>query len=169
MTRGPIPKRTEIRQRRNATGADGLEVRTAAALPAEAYEADPNWHDVAATWYESHAESGQARFYQQSDWATLYLVADQISRHLQPQYVGMVMVGGGRQEPQYETTPMAGSTLAAILKASSVLGSTEGDRLRMKIQLEAGGAEQAPTGTPGQQARAAAMAKLGLSVVEGGA
>lgn len=92
-----------------------------------------NWHPVAKTWYESLAKSGQRIYYQPSDWATAYLLAESISRDLKPQFVGVNEESG---EVIYEAIPLKGASLAAYLKGFSSLMATEGDRRRLQLELE---------------------------------
>lgn len=133
---GPVPKRSDQRRRRNkpevpidkAAGASEVEV------PA----ANSKWHPVAKRWYESLAESGQSAFYQPSDWATAYLVAESMSRDLKPQFVAVNEVTG---EEIVKALPLKGASLSAYLKAFGTLLVTEGDRRRARVELERGGSE----------------------------
>lgn len=78
--RGPIPKRSEARRRRN------VESKTEQVAPVVAKvrvpAADRKWHRLARAWYESLAESGQSRFFEPSDWAAARYVAEVMSRSL---------------------------------------------------------------------------------------
>lgn len=156
--RGPLPKRTEERRRRNkpdrpvdrvAVGGDiddlfgdeiadpAVENRIAAPLaggPVPIPEANPEWHEVAVRIYESLPVSGQSIFFEPSDWASAYLICESISRDLSPQKVNVASHG---EPPEYEeiVQPMKGANLAAYLKGLSGLGMTEGDRRRMSIEL----------------------------------
>lgn len=128
--RGPVPKRDDQR-RRNADPIGG---------PAEKGEhvectpppAKASWHPVAKGWYESLAVSGQSWWYQASDWATAYMLAEEMDRHLKPQVFGFNEKTG---EPLKAHRPM-GPALAAILKGMTGLMVTEGDRRRARIELE---------------------------------
>lgn len=95
--------------------------------------ADENWHPVALTWYNSLATSGQRIYYQPSDWATAYLLAESLSRDFKPQFVGINEESG---EVMMEKIPLKGASLGAYLKGFSALLATEGDRRRMQIELE---------------------------------
>ncbi|OLT27793.1 hypothetical protein BJF83_17375 [Nocardiopsis sp. CNR-923] len=133
--RGPVPKRSHQRRRRNKPDNDGGgEVTTAPAAstePPPAPSADESWHPIARQWYESLAESGQRHWYEASDWATAYLIAESISRDLSPQVVGVTDDG----EVVRDTIPLKGASLAAYLKAMSALLVTEGDRRRARAEL----------------------------------
>ena len=65
-TRGPVPKRDAERRRRNKpttptkTGAAGARFPQPRALA--------GWHPSMTRWYKSLAESGQAQFFEASDW-----------------------------------------------------------------------------------------------------
>ena len=117
---GPIPKRSEERRRRNKDDGPGLVQAPAgapAALP-ELPEPDPNWHDIASDWYLSLRESGQAAFYEPSDWAVARYAAELMSRALQ------------------SDRPPNGQLVAALNSVMSSLLSTEGERRRARMELE---------------------------------
>ena len=119
-THGPIPKRSEERRRRNKD--DGPELVQAPSGPPsdlpELPEPDGSWHPVATEWYLSLRESGQAAFYQPSDWAMARYAAELMSRGLM----------GDR--------PPNGQYVAALNSVMASLLTTEGDRRRARIELE---------------------------------
>lgn len=119
-TRGPIPKRSEERRRRNKDD-DPAPVKAASGGPVDVPdlpEPDPNWHEIATDWYLSLRESGQAAFYQPSDWAVARYVAELMSRGLS------------------SDRPPNGQYVAALNSAMANLLTTEGDRRRARIELE---------------------------------
>jgi hypothetical protein len=83
--------------------------------------------------YESLRTSGQAKFYEPSDWAAAYLLAEAMSRDLKPQAVGVSIITG---KVVRATVPLKGGSLAAYLKAFAALGVTEGDRRRIGIEIQ---------------------------------
>jgi hypothetical protein len=115
---GPIPTRSDQRRRRNKP-ADGLKVSSApGASSVRQPPADESWHQMARDWYGSLAESGQARWYQPSDWQTARVWAELLSRQL----------ASGRPSAQM---------VAAWQTAATELLTTEGARRRARIELEA--------------------------------
>lgn len=82
-------------------------------------EADPGWHSIAADWYLSLRESGQAAFYQPSDWAVARYAAELMSRVLD----------------RSERGPN-GQLVAALNSVMSALLTTEGDRRRARMELD---------------------------------
>lgn len=147
-TRGPVPKREDMRRRRNAP-SDGMSVtRAQASGDVEPLEADENWHPIARELYESMLASGQSVFYEPSDHTTLYLLCDQLSQHYGEVYIGMRDDGRGVQEAVFGRRPMSGSDLSNILKGLAALGATEGDRRRLRIELvrEPDGPRELPAG-----------------------
>ncbi|MGW7350957.1 phage terminase small subunit [Streptomyces sp. NPDC054784] len=119
-THGPIPKRSEERRRRNK--GDGVEVAQAPSgapvdLPSLP-DPDPNWHEIAVDWYLSLRESGQAAFYEPSDWAVARYAAELMSRGLS------------------SDRPPNGQFVAALNSVMTSLLTTEGDRRRARIELE---------------------------------
>lgn len=119
---GPVPKRASQRRRRNKPATP---IKQAPAAPeVKAPRVDGKWHPVAKRWYKSLGESGQSKFYEPSDWATAYVIAESMSREfLSPE-------------------PPKGASLAAWLKAMSSLLVTEGDRRRVQLELERAGSSE---------------------------
>ena len=133
---GPVPKRSDDRRRRNKPAAGAITTADAGATSdVVAPPADPDWHPVAAQLYAALADSGQSRWYEPSDWGMAYLVAESMSRDLNPQFVGFAQTGIGQTEAEFQTIPLKGASLAAYLKAMSNLLATEGDRRRVSIEL----------------------------------
>jgi len=118
--RGPVAKRSEERRRRNKP--DGPELLQAPSGPPSDLpalpEPDGDWHDIAVGWYLSLRESGQAAFYQASDWATARYAAELMSRLLKS-----------------DRAPN-GQLVAALNSVMGSLLTTEGDRRRARIELE---------------------------------
>lgn len=115
--RGPVPKRSDQRRRRNIDSDAPDTVLASAGPRTEMIPANPEWHDVARQWYESLAESGQSEFYEASDWATAHYVAEAMSRNLLQ----------GRFSAQL---------FAAVMSGMTELLTTEGARRRARIELE---------------------------------
>jgi len=143
--RGPVPKRSDQRRRRNKTEP----VAKAQGGGSKPPPASSKWHPVARRWFQSLKKSGQSRFYEDSDWATAYLLAESISRELKPQPIGNTEDG----DVIYASLPPKGASLAAWLKAMTSLLVTEGDRRRARLELAA-----APEVDPAEEA---AVADLG--------
>lgn len=129
---GPVPKRSSQRRRRNKVDIDNA----AGALIVRQPAANRKWHSVARRWYEALARSGQATYYEPSDWATAYLIAESMSRDLNEQFVGFTEDG----EVIREVLPLKGASLTAYLRAMSNLLVTEGDRRRLHLELDRPGA-----------------------------
>jgi hypothetical protein len=137
-TTGPAPKRDAERRRRNAKTVPTTTVVIDDLIkePVEIPEADPSWHATARHWYDSLQRSGQAVFYEPSDWATALVLAETLSRELNPQFVAYVDKESGETIAEWVTMPIKGSSLTAILKGMTALMVTEGDRRRLSIELE---------------------------------
>lgn len=119
-TRGPIPERSDARRRRNKPEGPEL-IQASSGAPEDVPklpEPDPLWHPIAADWYLSLRESGQAAFYEPSDWAVARYVAELMSRGLSTD------------------RPPNGQYVAALNSAMASLLTTEGDRRRARVELE---------------------------------
>jgi hypothetical protein len=111
MTRGPVPKRSDERRRRNNSKVDTGPNQVGALGPP-----CPEWvTGLAGRWYDSLRTSGQAVFYVDSDWAVALIVCKAI------------MV--------FEAKASA-FMFGQITSAMGSLGATEGDRRRLRIELE---------------------------------
>lgn len=156
---GPVPKRSSQRRRKNkqdgpppksgrGSGRDewsayarsiGIDVPDGASR-AEIIEAvaeggvTDGLHPLAREWFESLSLSGQSAFYEPSDWAMARVVAESISRELKPQPI-VVGQGESAHVEMYELPPK-GASLTAWLRAAASLLVTEGDRRRLRVELE---------------------------------
>ncbi len=120
-SRGPVPKRSTQRRRTNKESEP--EVAPVAAPPVAVPSADEGWHPSATRWYEALAESGQAQFFEPSDWAAAQLVAGQLSEFLRAEKRSAMM-------------------FSHLWSAMTDLLTTEGARRRLKIEIDRGaGAE----------------------------
>lgn len=128
--RGPVPKRSDQRRRRNK---EDTPITTAAGA-VEVVVPKPNskWHPIAKRWFLALAESGQSKFYEPSDWATAEMIAETMSRDLKPQVVGVNEKTG---KTITASIPINGARLSSYLKAMSSLLVTEGDRRRARVEL----------------------------------
>lgn len=119
-SRGPIPERSEARRRRNKEDGPGLVQAPSGPPPdlPDLPDADLLWHPIAADWYLSLRESGQAAFYQPSDWAVARYAADLMSKVLMSE-----------RGPNGQLVAALNSVMASLL-------TTEGDRRRARMELE---------------------------------
>lgn len=131
---GPVGKRDEERRRRNkdVVATETVDVAALAAHDVQIPLADEDWHPIAAMFWESLKSSGQAIFMEPSDWSVAYLVAESISRDLEEQVVGITEAG----DVVRAEIPLKGASLSSYAKMFSSLMVTEGDRRRLKIELE---------------------------------
>lgn len=117
-TRGPVPKHSEDRKRRNSPATDaGVEkVVVESSVDISIPTPDANWHPIALRLWDSLALSGQSRFYEPSDWALAYSLMDDLTYYK-------------------FATKRSGQMLASIYAQMSSLLITEGDRRRVGIEL----------------------------------
>lgn len=116
---GPVPKPSSQRRRRNKPEVSIDTVPAGAPISGDAPEPDPEWHPIALEWFESLGKSGQASFYEASDWAMARLGAEMMSN----------LCSSGKPSAQM---------LASLLAICSSLLSTEGDRRRLRLELARG-------------------------------
>lgn len=119
--RGPIGKRSEERMGHRSKDEQDSITKAPSGAPGDLPDlpdADPLWHPIASDWYLSLRESGQAAFYQPSDWAVARYAADLMSKVLMS-----------------ERGPN-GQLVAALNSVMSSLLTTEGDRRRARMELE---------------------------------
>lgn len=152
---GPVGKRDSERRRRNKPAIETVTVDIADLIQRdiELPEADPDWEPLTHAYWESFASSGQAMFYEPSDWMTAYMLMEVLDRHLKPQDIRTGEIRPAQQEGgevEYVFTakiiPIPGNVLSSILKGMTSLMATEGDRRRLKIELERRAAMEAAAG-----------------------
>lgn len=127
-TRGPVPARSDQKRRRNQpeTPVEKVEIDGEVTIP----EPSETWHPTAAAWYSSLTESGQARYFEPSDWQAAHFTAALMSDCLTGDSVNAQLVG-------------------QIRGMMTDLLTTEGARRRAGIELErkiAGSPEQQGSG-----------------------
>lgn len=142
MTRGPVPKKDAERRRRNknpeATGSyshiasEVVDVDALLVGEVEIPIPDGDWHPIAHMMFESVMLSGQVIWMEPSDWAALYLLCESISRDLSEQVVGITEEGTVVRAE----IPLKGASLSSYLKGMASLMMLEGDRRRLRIELE---------------------------------
>lgn len=144
---GPPPKKEAERRRRNKDGIETQVVNVDELLVGEVEipVADEDWEPLTKSFYESFAKSGQAIWMEPTDWMTAYALMEVLDRWLKPQDVKVGQIGsdrdasgGGEVEYIFEQkiVAMPGGVLSSILKGLSSLMATEGDRRRLRIELE---------------------------------
>lgn len=110
-----VPKRSEQRRRRNKPA---VPVTKGRARGSTVPEPKPEWHVIARDWFVSLGRSGQSAFYEPSDWAQAFFVAEIMSRALDQ-----------GQRP-------SATLIAQVFAGATELLTTEGARRRMRLELE---------------------------------
>lgn len=117
MTPGPIPNReADLARPRERNGKDVVPVTKGQARSTTVPDADPLWHPIAARLWQSLPTSGQADFYQDSDWAFAYSLCEDLSHYK-------------------KSMKRSGQMLQTIYSAMERLLVTEADRRRVRIEL----------------------------------
>ena len=112
---GPPPKCDSQRRRRNkpTVQTQKAEIQGRVAVP----RASKDWHPIAKAWFKSLAESGQAQFFEPSDWQSARFVAEAMTKNLK----------GGK---------FSAMLFTAVWSAMGELLSTEGARRRIRLEIE---------------------------------
>lgn len=120
--RGPVPKRSSERRRRNRDSRpDKVQVEGEVEIP----EPDEGWHPIARDWFVSLTESGQARYFEPSDWASARYVAEVMTKNLnQGRFSSMLFT--------------------AVWSAMQDLLTTEAARRRVRLEVERGVRDESP-------------------------
>lgn len=113
---GPVPERSDQRRRRNKPETPTKSAPAAAAKVVQPAPAE-SWHPMARDWYVSLSESGQAFFYEASDWQQARVWAEVLSRQLSADRISAQMI-------------------AAWSAGATELLTTEGARRRARVELE---------------------------------
>jgi hypothetical protein len=118
MGHGRVPNRTEdLARPRERKGGDVQPITKGLSRPANIPPPDESWHPIALMLWNAVLESGQCDFYESSDYAFLFSVCEDLS--------------------VYKRMPRRnGNVLTAIYGAFERLLVTEGDRRRLRIELE---------------------------------
>lgn len=129
---GPIPNRsTDLARPRERNGRDEMPVSQGSLLPTTLHEleADPEWHEIAIRVWEATKNSGQRDYYQDSDWAILWSLCEDLSHYKQGSK------GIDKETGEFYNKPRSGQMLQAIMSQLNSLLLTEGERRRVKIEL----------------------------------
>lgn len=121
-TRGPVPNRTGNHSRERDAKRRGTVDQGMACVP-NVPEINPDWCNVCQMFWNAALNSGQAHYYQETDWVYLYSLLEDLDA-AKSTYTGE---NAGRRPPA--------QLLATIYTAMSNLLLTEGDRRRLKLEL----------------------------------
>lgn len=116
---GPPPNRSDdLSRSRDANRGDKPPITKGVAREVMIPRvSDKTWHPIAKRLWDAAKTSGQSDYYQNTDWAILYSLCEDMSN--------------------YKKSPRRSSQmLAAIMAGLSPLMLTEGDRRRARLELE---------------------------------
>ena len=119
-TRGPVPKRSTERRRRNKVPGETTVHREGEVKPPSLPK---DTHAIARRWYQSLVESGQSEFYEPSDWAAALYVAEAMTRNLKAPRFSAQMFG-------------------AIWSAMDDLLTTESARRPARVEVQRGASDE---------------------------
>lgn len=108
-------------------------------------EPKPNepWPPLAQQLWDSFSSSGQALYWQPSDWMIAAVVVEKIARDLRPQIIGYEETSdfengveiSKSKIPIWGEAPIKGADLAALMKAAGALMLVEGERRKLLLEL----------------------------------
>lgn len=128
---GPVPNRDQdLARDRNRNGRDIPEASHGLLQPVQIPDMDENWHPIAKMVYESARTSGQNEWYQNSDWAILWSLCEDLS-HYKSGSKGVDKLTGELYEKA-----RSGQMLQTIMSTMTSLLLTEGERRRVRIELQ---------------------------------
>lgn len=148
--RGPAPKRAEERERRNKPDGDitqlGPEELKRLPFDVELMVEPPppgeKWEHGARQVYEATLRDPARMWMGPADWAVHWLLCEDISRNLAPQYVaikeGGIELETGEQVADSvvrERLPLKGASLTAYTKWFGMIGVGEASRLAMRREI----------------------------------
>lgn len=122
--RGPVPKRDDQRRRRNLSSVvDKVEMDGVVTPPPLNL---PEPHPLAVDMYQALTESGQARYFEPSDWQRARLMCEMVSR----------LLSAGKLSSMLYT---------AIQQDMNALLFTEAERRRVRMEIERGSVDTSET------------------------
>lgn len=116
-----IEQKVDHRERDRAGGSLAV-ARAPGAQVVKVPRVSPKWEPLAKDWFRSLKESGQAQFFQPSDWQAARLVAEQMS-----------MLVADSKESGY---PIKASAFEALWASMGDLLTTEGSRRKVHVELQ---------------------------------
>ena len=120
---GPIPNRSgDMSRERDAHTGGRAEIRKGQLKPMEFYAPDPEWHDSCQRIWNSIPDSGMAEFYQSTDLAYLWSLLEDLSK--------------AKIRADKADKPISAMLVTAVYNQLNNFGFSEGDRRKMRIELE---------------------------------
>jgi len=134
--RGPIGEREQnLARPRERGGKDEQSAKRGLLQPiAIDWQEDDEWSDFTKNVWRSASASGMADFYQDTDYAELWFICQELDRYVKPKVNTKTGELWHKQSPEM---------VKALLTGLSNLGFTEGDRRRIRVELDAPEVEQA--------------------------
>jgi len=126
---GPIPKREEQRVRATEPGQEVTKIPMQGAVQIPDLRRFPGMltQNITKAFWESLRESGQALYYEPSDWMTALTALHLLDKQLRPFKNKNGEMEEGRVSP---------TMVAAVWQMLTSIGVTEGERRRLRIEVE---------------------------------
>ena len=122
---GPVPKRMGERLGHVTRGEKDAVTPVNVRGPVTPPTMKSTWHPTVKKWYGSLRDSGQSKFYEPSDWAFAFYVADVMHHSL-----GTHINDDGKTVPN-----MTAAIVRAVMAGMTSLLVTEADRRRVRMEI----------------------------------
>lgn len=127
--RGPIPEReANLARPRERKGSDEQSAKRGQLRDIQIdWQPDPEWQELTKQMWEAGKVSGMSDFYQDSDYAQMWFMCQEMDRYTKPR------VNQKTGELYYKQSP---EMVKAIVTMMNNLGFDEGSRRRVRIELD---------------------------------
>ena len=120
---GPIPNRSsDMSRERDARSGSRAEIPKGELRPVDFYAPDPDWHPACIRIWNSVPESGMYPFMQNTDFALLWSLLEDLSN--------------AKIRADKNDKPISAMLITAVYNQLNSFGFSEGDRRKMRVELE---------------------------------
>lgn len=119
-TRGPMPKRSAVRRRTNHESDVTKTANISTGVPSPP---SPGWQESVKDLWEALGDSAMSQYYTPADWAFAWLTCEILTEALTTRNA--------------QTGMLNASMITSAMSDLARLGVTEGDRRRIRMEIEA--------------------------------
>lgn len=144
---GPMRNRSEnLARERDANRSGRAPLSKGLSKPATIPDIPDDWPAICVRFWDAACESGQAEYWESSDYMVLYVLVDELAAYRRPSPIMVADPANPKRRIQsldpdgrpefYETHKVSGQMFQALMSNLKGLGLTEGDRRSMSIELQ---------------------------------